>query len=123
MGRRQAIHVIDLAIGGAAAVEQLAIPGGAADAVVGRVFARRVNQPRDLIGLADLIIAPAFWHRLAERNDALAERLSVAAAAATAKAESSSRAKEKRRGRSEERRVGKESNTRWSADSDSDRCI
>src|SRR5262245_53063176 len=99
MRRRQAIHVVDLAIGGAAAMEQLAIPGGAADAVVGWVLARRVNEPLDLIGLADLIIAPAFRHGLTEGNNALAERLSVAAPAATAEAERNSRAKQKRRGK------------------------
>src|SRR5262245_22497532 len=86
MRRRQAIHVVDLAIGGAAAMEQLAIPGSAADAVVGRVLARRVSEPRDLIWLAELIVAPAFGYRLTERNDTLTERLSVAATAATAKA-------------------------------------
>src|SRR5262245_10964569 len=99
MRRRQAIHVVDLAVGGPAAMEQLAIPGGAADAIVGPVFARRVNQPRDLIGLADLIVASAFGHGLTEGNNALAERLSVAAPAATAKAEGNSRAKQERRGK------------------------
>src|SRR5262245_22585431 len=98
MRRRQAIHVVDLAIGGAAAMEQLAVPGGAADAVVSRVLARRENEPRDLIRLADLIIAPAFGHGLTEGNNALAKRLSVAAPAATAKAQSNRRAKQKRQG-------------------------
>src|SRR5262245_3378109 len=97
MRRRQAIHVVDLASGGAAAREQLAIPGGAADGVVGRVLARRGNDPRDLIWLADLIVAPALWHRLTERNDRRAERLSVAAPAATG--EGNGGADEKRRGK------------------------
>jgi hypothetical protein len=80
-------------------MEQLAIPGGAADAVVGRILARRVNEPRDLIGLADLVMPAAFGHGLAERNDAFAERLSVAAPAATGKPKSESGADEKRRGK------------------------
>jgi hypothetical protein len=80
-------------------MEQLAIPGGAADTVVGRVLARRVNEPRDLIGLADLVIAAAFGHGLTQRNNALAERLSVAAPAASAKAKSKSGADEKQCGK------------------------
>jgi hypothetical protein len=80
-------------------MEQLAIPGGAADTVIGRVLARRVNQPRDLVGLADLVVASAFGHGLTEGNNALAERLSVAAPAAAAEGESNGRAKHKRRGK------------------------
>src|SRR5262245_30551439 len=99
MRRRQAIHVVDLAIGGTAAMEQLAVPGGTADSVVGRVFAWRVNEARDLIGLADLIISSAFGHGLSEGNNAPAERLSVAAPAATAKEKGKSGADEKRRGK------------------------
>jgi hypothetical protein len=99
MRRRQAVHVVDLAIGGAASMEQLAVPGGAADTIVGRVFARCVDEAGDLIGLADLVVAAAFRHGLTEGNDALAERLSVAAPAATAKAKGKSGADEKRRGK------------------------
>jgi hypothetical protein len=80
-------------------MKQLAIPGGAADTVVGRVFAWRVNEASDLIGLADLVIAAAFGHGLTKRNDAFAERLSVAAPTATAKAKGKSGADEKRRGK------------------------
>jgi hypothetical protein len=54
-------------------MEQLAVPRGIADAIVARDLARVVPAAGNLIGLADVIAAAAFGHRLAERDDALAE--------------------------------------------------
>ena len=50
---REPLHVVDLAIGGAASMKQLAIPRRLADVVVARLLARRVPRATDLIGLAE----------------------------------------------------------------------
>src|SRR4029079_15112095 len=49
----EAVHVVDFTVGGATAVEQLAVPGRPTDPVVPRILARRVPGASHLIGVAD----------------------------------------------------------------------
>src|SRR5450830_1097256 len=65
MGGRNRIHVEDFAVGGIAAVEVVAVPGGQADRAVVDVFLRDIFAAADQIGLADPVDAAALWHRLA----------------------------------------------------------
>src|SRR6185295_19762232 len=94
----ETIHIVDFAIGRAAPMEHLAVPGCVADAVVGRVFPRRISEVADLIRLADLINAAAFGHGLAERDHAFAKPLIVARATCR-KAKAKRSDQEKRRGK------------------------
>ena len=59
-------------------MEQLAIPGGGADAVIGRVLARPVPDAVHLVGIAGAVDAAAFGHRLAHGDHPLAEPLAIA---------------------------------------------
>ncbi len=68
MRRGNRVFVEDLAVGGVAAVEFVAVPGGDADRAVIDIFARDISAPGDHIGLADPVDAAAFGHRLAERD-------------------------------------------------------
>ena len=98
MRRGETVHIVDFAIGRAAPMEHFAVPGCVADAVVVRIFPRRISEVADLIRLADLINAAAFRHGLAERHHALAEPLIVAGAACR-KAKAKRSDQEKRRGK------------------------
>src|SRR6516162_9397906 len=62
-------------------MEQLAIPGGRADPVIGRILPRIIPDAVDLIGEAGEVGAATLWHRLAQRNDALTKPLAIAGAA------------------------------------------
>jgi len=62
-------------------MEHFAVPGCVADAVVVRIFPRRISEVADLIRLADLINAATFRHGLAKRHHALTEPFIVAGAA------------------------------------------
>ena len=103
--RRQPFHVVDLAIGGAAAMKQLAIPGRRADPVVGRVLARLIPDAIDLVGDTGGVPAAALRHRLAERDDALAELLAISAGAAPDQA-CADRANRQKQDEETERREG-----------------
>ena len=70
MRGRDRIHVEDFAIGGVAAVEIVAVPGGHADGAVIDVFMRHVFAARHHIGLADPVDAAALGHRLARLDHA-----------------------------------------------------
>ena len=63
-------------------MKQLAIPGGRADPVVGRVLTRLIPDAVNLVGGAGSVPAAALRHRLAERDHALAELLAISAGAA-----------------------------------------
>ena len=77
MRSRNPIHVEDFAIGGIAAVEIIAIPGGHADGAVIDILFRDVNPAGHRIRLADPVDAAAFWHRLAWFNNTRARRNAV----------------------------------------------
>src|SRR5690349_1560927 len=72
MGRRNRVFVKNFVIGRVPAVEIVAVPGGVANGAVIEVFARNVGAAGDHVGLADPVIAAAFWNRLAERDHTLA---------------------------------------------------
>src|SRR5450631_4563365 len=65
MRGRNRIHVEDFAVGGIAAVEVVAVPGGQADGAVIHVFLRDIFAAADRIRLTDPVDAAALWHRLA----------------------------------------------------------
>src|SRR5664279_1126109 len=70
MRGRNRIHVEDFAVGGIAAVEIVAVPGGQADGAVIHVFLRDIFAAAHRIRLADPVDAAALWHRLAIGDDA-----------------------------------------------------
>ncbi len=76
MRRRNRIAVVDLAIGGAAAVEGITIPGGHADARIMITLHRVIGVAGNRIGTARLIDATAARNLLAVGNDARA-RLAI----------------------------------------------
>ena len=59
------VHVVDLAIGGAPAVEGVAVPGRHADRGVGVVFDGMIGVAGDRVGVADEILPAAARNRLA----------------------------------------------------------
>src|ERR1019366_7391890 len=70
MRGRNRINVEDFAVGGIAALEVVAVPGGQADGAVVDVFLRDIFAAADQVGLADPVDAAALRHRLAIRDDA-----------------------------------------------------
>jgi hypothetical protein len=78
MRGRNPVHVVDLAIGGLAAVKIVAIPGREALRAIVRVFLGDVSLAADHIGAPDPVGAAAFRHRLARTDDARARRHAVA---------------------------------------------
>jgi hypothetical protein len=66
-----AVAVINLAIGGAPAVEGVAVPGSEADGGI-FPFARHIGLPGDRIGVADQILAAALGHGFTVGDDARA---------------------------------------------------
>src|SRR4249920_741351 len=72
MSGRNRCHVKDFAVGGVAAVEIVAVPGGHALRRVIGVFLRDIDTASHRIRLADAINAAALWDRLARLNGARA---------------------------------------------------
>src|SRR5262245_6518758 len=65
MRRRDAVHVVDFAVGGEAAVKIPPVPGGDAFGAIVGIFRRHIGAAVDVVGLAQLVGAPALRHRLA----------------------------------------------------------
>ena len=65
MRGRDAMHVVDFAVGGEPAVEIRAIPRGGTVSAIIRILGRHIGAPVDVVGLADPIGAAALRHRLA----------------------------------------------------------
>src|SRR5262245_24976127 len=77
MSGRDAVDVIDFAVGGQAAVEILAVPGGGALLAVARVLARHVSLACYGVGLADPVGAATLGHRLAALHNARTRRYAI----------------------------------------------
>jgi len=69
MGGRQRGHVVDFAVGGAAAMERSAIPGGHPDRRIGRVLRWVISAACDRVRAANQILSPAPRHSLAVGHD------------------------------------------------------
>src|SRR5665213_1272293 len=65
MRRRDAVEVRNLAVGGIAAVEILAVPRGKTNRLVMRIVLRDVHAAADEIGRSDTVAAATLGHRLA----------------------------------------------------------
>src|SRR5262249_41409078 len=69
---RDAVHCIDLAVGGPPAVEVAAVPRRDALDAIGGILGRDIGAPVDVVGLAYAVDAAALRHRLALLDDARA---------------------------------------------------
>jgi hypothetical protein len=65
MRGRDAVHVIDFAVGGESSVEIAAVPRGNPLGTVGGIFGRDIGAAVDAVGLAHAVAAAALGHRLA----------------------------------------------------------
>ena len=72
MRRRDAVHVEHFAVGGLPAMEIRAIPGSDAFGLIRLIVGGVIGLPVDGVGLAHLVAAAAFGHRLALPDDELA---------------------------------------------------
>src|SRR5262245_4046438 len=65
MRRRDAVHVVDFAVGGEAAVKIPPVPGGDAFGAIVGIVRRHIGAAVDVVGLAQLVGPPALRHGLA----------------------------------------------------------
>src|SRR5262249_60646605 len=68
--RRDAVHVVDLAVSGQPSVEVATVPRGHAFGAIAGILGRHIGAAVDAVGLADAVAAAALRHRLALFNHA-----------------------------------------------------